>query len=93
MYKIKELKYQVGNKTILKNVSINIKTNNFLSILGTNGCGKSTLIKLINKNVYFFDGSIQLDDKDILNISDKELANKRAVLNQSINFEFNFKAI
>ncbi len=93
MYQINNLSYKIAKQTILKNLNINIKTNSFLSIVGANGCGKSTLMKLINKNLDFYDGLINLDDKDIKNYSNKQLANKRSVLNQSFSFEYNLKAI
>ena len=47
MYKIENLNFEIQKKEILKNISLSIKNNNFLSIVGPNGCGKSTLIKTI----------------------------------------------
>lgn len=93
MYEIKNLYFKINNRDILKNINLNIKSNNFLSIVGPNGCGKSTLIKTINRNYSLYEGSITLDNKDINEYSDKELALKRAVLNQSFYFPYSFKAI
>jgi ABC-type nitrate/sulfonate/bicarbonate transport system ATPase subunit len=36
-----------GNKIALKNIDLEIKENEFLTILGPSGCGKSTLLKII----------------------------------------------
>lgn len=93
MYEIKNLNYKIQKKTILKDISLNIKTNNFLAIVGPNGCGKSSLLKTINGAITLFDGSISLDDKSIDSYSPKELALKRSVLNQSFSFPYSFKAI
>lgn len=93
MYKIEEINYAIQKKQILHNINLEIKTNNFLSIVGPNGCGKSTLIKSINRNLDIQNGSVTLDDKNIESYSDKQLALKRSVLNQSFSFPYSFKAI
>ena len=41
-------KYEDDSKYVLKDVSLNIKSGEFISILGHNGSGKSTLAKLMN---------------------------------------------
>lgn len=93
MYEIRDLHYKIQNREILKGINLHIKSNNFLSIVGPNGCGKSTLIKTINRNYTMYEGSITLDNKDINDYSDKQLALKRSVLNQSFSFPYSFKAI
>lgn len=93
MYKIKNLSYQIQKKIILKDISLNIKANNFLAIVGPNGCGKSSLLKTINGSIISFEGSISLDNKDIASFNPKELALKRSVLNQSFSFPYSFKVI
>ena len=93
MYEIKNLTYKIQKKSILKDISLDIKANNFLAIVGPNGCGKSSLLKSINGAITLFDGSIFFDKKDIASYSPKELALKRSVLNQSFSFPYSFKAI
>lgn len=93
MYKIENLNFIIQKKQILKNINLDIKTNTFLSIVGPNGCGKSTLIKTINRNLDIQEGTITLDAKNIENFSDKELALKRSVLQQSFFFPYSFKSI
>ncbi len=93
MYKIENLNFEIQKKEILKDISLSIKNNNFLSIVGPNGCGKSTLIKTINRNIDIQSGKISLDDKNIEEFSDKDLALRRSVLNQSFSFPYSFKAI
>ncbi len=93
MYKVENLSFDIDKRTILKDINLEIKSNNFLSIVGANGSGKSTLIKLINKNLEYTKGDIYLDDKSILNYDTKTLALRRAVLNQSFAFILNFKVV
>lgn len=93
MYKIKNLTYLIQKRKILNNINIEIKPNSFLSIIGPNGCGKSTLMKTINRNIDIQEGSITLNKRNINSFEDKELALKRSVLQQSFFFPYNFKAI
>ncbi|MBR3210668.1 MAG: ABC-F family ATP-binding cassette domain-containing protein [Bacilli bacterium] len=38
-----------GNKRILKNINFEVKTNEKVALIGPNGCGKTTILKLIGK--------------------------------------------
>lgn len=93
MYKVNNLSFSIEKRKILKNINLEIKANSFLSIVGPNGCGKSTLIKSINRNLDIQKGSVTLDNRVIEDFSDKELALKRSVLQQSFFFPYSFKAI
>jgi len=93
VYKIENLSFKIQKKEILKSINLEIKTNTFLSIIGPNGCGKSTLIKSINRNLDIQNGTITLNGRNIENFRHKELALKRSVLNQSLFFPYSFKAI
>jgi len=92
MYEIKNISYKIQSRYILKNISLSIKNNSFLAIVGPNGCGKSTLFKAINGAITSYEGKILLDSKNIKDYSDYELALKRSVLNQSSTFPYNFTA-
>lgn len=47
MIHISDLNFAYGNKTVLKNIDLEFPENKFSVILGRNGCGKSTLFKLM----------------------------------------------
>lgn len=55
-------------KKVLKNININIKDGEFVSLLGTSGCGKSTTLKLIAGLINPDSGDIIFNDKSVLNI-------------------------
>ena len=44
---IKDLTKVYNKKTVLDNISFEVKDGEFLSILGPSGCGKTTLLKLL----------------------------------------------
>ena len=48
LLEIKNLNKSFDNKEILKDINISISSGRIVGLLGKNGVGKSTLIKLIN---------------------------------------------
>lgn len=59
------------NKPIVSNINIKIKSGQKVGIVGTTGAGKTTLVNLLNKFYYNYEGNIFIDDiniKDIKNI-------------------------
>ncbi|PCD87023.1 ABC transporter ATP-binding protein [Vibrio mediterranei] len=47
VFEANDLNYQIEGKTIVKNFSFNIQRGDRIALIGPNGCGKSTLIKLL----------------------------------------------
>ena len=54
-----------GNKKILKDVNLTIETGKVIGLLGKNGTGKSTLIKLINDLLTLDQGEILIKGKKV----------------------------
>ena len=63
----------LGTKSILNDLSLEIKKTDFISILGPNGSGKSTLLRCL-LGLIPFKGEVLLDGKDIRNCSRKTIA-------------------
>jgi iron complex transport system ATP-binding protein len=79
---VNELSFGYTEKNILKDINFTIKKGEITSILGPNGSGKSTLIRLMLGFLNPFEGSIQIEGKDISDIGFKELARKIAYVPQ-----------
>ncbi|USD61896.1 ABC transporter ATP-binding protein [Vibrio sp. SCSIO 43140] len=47
VFEATDLSYQIEGKTIINNFSFNIQRGDRIALIGPNGCGKSTLIKLL----------------------------------------------
>jgi len=54
-----------GNKTILKDINLTITKGKIIGLLGKNGTGKSTLIKLINDLLTPTSGKILINNKEV----------------------------
>ena len=66
---IRGLNVSLSKNHILKDINLDIKSGEFVSILGNSGCGKTTLIKSIAGLVDISSGSISIDEKDITGLS------------------------
>jgi ABC-type uncharacterized transport system ATPase component len=54
--------YSRGTKSVLDDISFTIETGQIISLLGANGCGKSTLIKLLMRELCPSSGIVQKKD-------------------------------
>ena len=60
-----DLNKNYGHKKVLKNVNLTIPRGKIIGLLGKNGTGKSTLIKLINDLLTPTSGKILVNGKEI----------------------------
>lgn len=60
-----DVKKSFNSQTVLKGVNLEIKTHEFICILGHSGCGKSTMLNLIAGFTQPDEGSIRVDEKAI----------------------------
>jgi putative ABC transport system ATP-binding protein len=77
------LKIKAVEKAILFSVSYSVHENDFIIILGSNGSGKSSLLKLIDKRYQTSQGEILLEGKSIKNYSSKILPEMIKTLTQN----------
>lgn len=66
--KIEKLTKVFDGKTVLNSISFDVKDGEFLSILGSSGCGKTTLLKILIGIEKASSGKIYKGDKNITNI-------------------------
>ena len=67
---------------IVKNLTLEIGKGQFFALLGPNGSGKTTVVRLIMGVLGLLDGSVFIDGKKLEQFKPKELARKVAVLSQ-----------
>ena len=73
---VRNLFFSYGKNKVLKDTSFKIEEGKITTIMGANGCGKSTLFNLMTKNLYPRKGNIFLHGKNIQNLALKEFAGK-----------------
>ena len=72
--KIENLNFGYNERLVLKDISLEIEGPQFVSILGPNGVGKSTLIHCINRILEPTSGTVEIDGKNVKEYTLKELA-------------------
>lgn len=82
-----------ARQNILTDVSLDVTEGTFLSIIGPNGVGKSTLLNLISGCLKTDSGIITLEGKNIQSYKNSELARKIAVVRQEFIPVFDFSVI
>lgn len=77
------LKIGYEEKIIVEDLSFTIQSGEITTIIGPNGCGKSTILKTLARIHKAKSGFVYLDGKAIHKIPTKQIAQKMAVLPQS----------
>jgi iron complex transport system ATP-binding protein len=88
MITAEQIKYSVGQKNIINNISIQFLPGRCNLIIGPNGSGKSTLIKLLSGELENYDGRIMYNNSDIKTFTKLKMAASRAVLSQQTELSF-----
>ncbi|MBP3386152.1 MAG: ABC transporter ATP-binding protein [Candidatus Methanomethylophilaceae archaeon] len=87
---VRSLKYTYGKYLVLDGVDLPIVDGEVIGILGPNGCGKTTLLKNLNKNLEPTGGCVMLDGESMADLSKKEIAREVAVVPQTNEIRFAF---
>ncbi len=81
-FEIKNLNFSYGANHVIKDLSVTIEKGKITTLIGANGCGKSTLFNLMTKNLKPQSGQIMLGEKDISQIKLKDFARQAAIVHQ-----------
>lgn len=79
----KNLNISYGNLDIVKDLNLDIPKGKITTIIGSNGCGKTTILKTIARIIQAKSGDIFVNNINIKEQSPKDLAKVMAVLPQS----------
>lgn len=79
----KNLNISYGNVDIVKDLNLNIPKGKITTIIGANGCGKSTILKTIGRVITPKSGNIYINGKDLYKENPREIAKNMAILPQS----------
>ncbi len=85
MLELKELTVGYSNRAVLRNVALSFDPGKIFTIVGKNGCGKSTLMKTCAGLLPPKNGTVVLDGQELSRCSDNERARMLSYLSQSRN--------
>ncbi len=78
---------------VLNNVSLAIRAGEVVSLLGPNGCGKTTLLKILLGLLPPQNGKVLFHGKDVATMSARELAGKMAYVPQTHRIGFAYRVL
>ena len=73
MVKFNKVTKTYGEVTALRDVSFEVKDGEFVFLMGPSGAGKTTILKLILKEIFPDTGEINVGGVDVLKIQEKDL--------------------
>ena len=76
MIEFKNVSLSYNSKLVLKKINLTINDGEFCVLIGASGCGKTTLLKLINKLNKVSSGKVLIDGEDINKLSLRKLPGK-----------------
>ena len=85
--------FSYGQRQILRDVSFDLNQGEFLSVLGPNGVGKSTLFRCILGRLRDFSGEILSEGTDVRSLSRREAAQRIAYIPQIHQPTFEFSVL
>lgn len=90
---VQGIEFAYSSHLILGGVTFEAKPGEMVGILGPNGSGKTTLLKCMNRALKPKTGTVFVEDKEIANLSRREIANEIGVVPQNSGVNFPFTAL
>ena len=82
VFTVKNLSFAYGRQQVLKNLDLELHEGKITTLIGANGCGKSTLFNLMTKNLKPDEGEILLREEKIASMKLKDFAWEVSIVHQ-----------
>ena len=92
MITLHNLTYHYGDKPVLDGLNATIESGAFYAVMGANGCGKTTLLRLVGGLLPLQQGDVLIEDRSVQSYRANELARRMAYVRQQSPGDFEFSA-
>lgn len=82
IFTVRGLSFAYGKQPVLQNLEVAFPAGKITTLIGANGCGKSTLFHLMTKNLKPNEGEILLRGQNIQSIRAREFARQVSIVHQ-----------
>jgi iron complex transport system ATP-binding protein len=90
IYGVKNLRFKYDEGWVLDDLSFEVREGEILGIVGPNGSGKTTILRILSRVLIPQEGEIYIQEKNILELKQKEIAQIIGVVPQDTYFPFPF---
>lgn len=90
---VENLTLSYEKNLVLNNINFSIKKGSVVTLVGPNGCGKTTLLKIINGFLRQDEGTVYIDSRNIEEIANRELARILGHVSQMHTSSFPFSVL
>lgn len=93
LLQVKAISFSYGQRKVLQDISFRAEAGEVIALLGPNGVGKSTLIKLLSGALSPSGGEISLFGRSLSSLSRREAAKEISVVPQEAPATFSFSVL
>ncbi len=79
-FELSNLSVGYNRNVLIRDICLDIKKGEIVTLIGPNGAGKSTILKSITRQLEIIGGQVLFDSREIRSITYKELSTKMAVV-------------
>lgn len=90
IYRVKDLRFRYDESWVLDGLSFEVREGEILGIIGPNGSGKTTILRILSSVLIPQGGEVRIRGKNLLELKQKEIAQIIGVVPQDTYFPFPF---
>jgi len=90
LFWVKNLRFKYDESWVLDGLSFEVREGEILGIIGPNGSGKTTILRILSRVLIPQEGEVYIKGKNLLELEQKEIAQIIGVVPQDTYFPFPF---